>query len=134
MAGLLADKNDISIKVVVSDYGKHAFDIMPNYLNVTLPLSRTISSTDNAPDLVPGLNDSQMKYSLLQNHPEYTIEDLFRESGLSDGYVRKILTELKKKDFIQRIGSNKAGYWSVRNSGAALALEERRQPLGVTDT
>ncbi len=110
------------IPLIVNNYGKHAFTIMPNYLNVTLPLSRTISSTDNTLDPASGLNDSQMKvFSLLQNHPEYTIKDLVRESELSDGYVRKILTELKRGSFIQRVGSNKTGYWSVYNSGTALA-------------
>ena len=55
--------------------------------------------------------------SLLKNHPEYTIKDLVRDSSLSDGYVRKILTELKSKEYIQREGSNKTGYWKVIFNG-----------------
>lgn len=102
------------IPLIVSYYGKHAFDIMPNYVNVTIPLSRAMITAENGSGSVTNLNSSQVTiYNLLKLHPEYTIKDLVRESELSDGYVRKIITELKNKDCIHRIGSNKTGYWSV---------------------
>lgn len=104
------------IPLIVSNYGKQAFDIMPNYLNVTIPMkSHVISAyTYKNPITIAGLNDSQMKLlNLLKDHPEYTIKDLVRESSLSDGYVRKLLTELKNRECIQRVGSNKTGYWKV---------------------
>ena len=60
------------------------------------------------------LNDSQYKIlNLIRRNPEYTIKDLVKESKLSDGYVRKILTYLKEKKYIERTGSNKKGYWIV---------------------
>ena len=102
------------IPLIVNNYGKQAFDIMPNYVNVTIPLRRAVTTAEKATDFLMNLNKSQMIiYNLLRLHPEYTIKDLVRESELSDGYVRKILTELKGKGCIHRVGSNKTGYWSV---------------------
>ena len=66
------------------------------------------------PSTAAGLNESQIKLlNLLKDHPAYTIKDLVRESALSDAYVRIILTELKNKECIQRVGSKKTGYWKV---------------------
>ena len=102
------------IPLIVNSYGQQAFDIMPGYVNVTIPFRKNASSADKAWAHLSGLNDSEIKvYNLLCAHPEYTIKDLVRESELSDGYVRKILTELKSKEIIRRIGSNKTGYWKV---------------------
>jgi predicted HTH transcriptional regulator len=102
------------IPLIVSNYGKQAFDIMSNYVNVTIPLNKSVLSVRNELNPIAGLNNSQMKIlNLLKNHSEYTVKDLVRESALSDGYVRKIITELKLKGFIQRVGSNKTGYWKV---------------------
>lgn len=102
------------IPLIVSNYGKQAFDIMPNYVNVTIPFNRSVLSVKNELNPVVGLNNSQMRIlHLIKSHPEYTIQDLVHESSLSDGYVRKILNELKLKGLIQRVGSNKTGYWKV---------------------
>lgn len=102
------------IPLIVSNYGKYAFDIMPNYINVTIPFNCALSSINNTQSSVPSLNDSEIKiYNLLKIHPEYTIKELIRESKLSDGYVRKILINLKANDYIRRVGSNKTGYWDV---------------------
>ena len=104
------------IPLIVSNYGKQAFDIMPNYVNVTIPIKSPVlsSSAHKNTSTLTSLNDSQMRvFNLLKDHPEYTIKDLVRESSLSDGYVRKILTELKSRECIQRVGSNKTGYWKT---------------------
>ena len=110
------------IPLIVSTYGKQAFDIMPNYVNVTIPVKTPALSTftHSKSSTAIGLNDSQMRIlNLLKNHPEYTIKDLVRESALSDGYVRKILAELKSREYIQRFGSNKAGYWKTTLTGVS---------------
>lgn len=102
------------IPMIVSNYGKQAFDITPNFVNVTIPFNRAITSGESSSETISNLNKSQMEiYGLLKIHPEYTIKDLVRESELSDGYVRKILSELKARGLIRRIGSNKTGHWSI---------------------
>ena len=45
---------------------------------------------------------------------EFTIKDIVHMTSFSDGYVRKILTELKLRKMVERIGSKKTGYWKVK--------------------
>ena len=104
------------IPLIITNYGKQAFEIMPNYLNVTIPLSRTFTVPMQSTTLTT-LNDSQSKiYHLLLDNSKYTIRDLVRESGFSDGYVRKIITTLKNQHMIERVGSNKTGYWKIHTN------------------
>lgn len=103
------------IPLIIENYGKQAFEVMDNYINVTIPFSRTFVTEKSVPDVHIELNDSQSKvYRLLQMHERYTINQLVEATGLSDGYIRKILTELKAAGRLERIGSKKKGYWSVR--------------------
>ena len=100
------------IPLIVNNYGKQAFEIMPNYINVAIPFSKSFLSENSDRTPAAGLNDSQMKIlTLLKEHPEYTIKDLVHYSEFSDGYVRKILIELKNRKYIRRVGSNKTGFW-----------------------
>ena len=102
------------IPLIVNNYGKQAFEVMDNYINVTIPLKRpTVAKADTSADL-PQISESQEKIlGLLMMHPNYTISDLVYESKLSDSYVRRIIKELKEKGLIKRVGSNKTGYWST---------------------
>ena len=103
------------VPLIVGNYGKQAFEVMDNYINVVIPL-RTERKASGGVDTELLLNDAQKKiFILVQNNPKYTIKDLVKESGLSDGYVRKIMTYLKKQKYIERIGSNKSGYWKTSN-------------------
>ena len=87
---------------------------MDNYVNVTIPLKRALESSP-AMSLDILLNDSQKSvYLLLRENPRRIIKDLVNDSSLSDGYVRKILNQLKDLQVITRVGSNKNGYWDVK--------------------
>ncbi|MCR5608429.1 MAG: winged helix-turn-helix transcriptional regulator [Lachnospiraceae bacterium] len=60
------------------------------------------------------LNTSQVKIlDLLNENPNYTIKDLVKLSGFSDGYTRNILAFLKEHNYIRRVGSNRYGYWEI---------------------
>ena len=79
-----------------------------------VPLNRSIESVPAvSSDIV--LNDSQKRvYLLLRENPRRTIKDLVNDSSLSNGYIRKILNQLKDLQIITRVGSNKKGYWDVK--------------------
>ena len=101
------------VPLIVSNYGKQAFDVMDNYVNVVIPLKKEAAESKELVSSL-GLNEAQKSiYLLVKNNPEYTIRDLVRESGLSDGYVRKIMKYLKDSNYLERVGSNKKGYWKV---------------------
>jgi len=60
------------------------------------------------------MNEAQARnYRYLKKHPKATIKVLVSECGISDGYVRKILTFLKENGYVRHDGSNKTGVWMV---------------------
>ena len=108
----LVEQTGHGVPFIVSNYGKQAFEIMDNYINVTIPFSKSIKQEIIIPD---SLNKSQEKvFVILKDHPEFTIKDIVHMTSFSDGYVRKILTELKLLKMVERIGSKKTGYWKVK--------------------
>lgn len=100
------------IPLIIAKYGMQAFDITDNFVNVTIPFngnfSNFISETQSE------LNESQLKiYNYLKKHPKATHKILTKECEMSEGYVIKIITFLKKHGYIKREGSNKSGFWTV---------------------
>ncbi len=105
------------IPMIVQMYGRQAFEIFDNYVNVVIPFSLN-NQIDPANDACnhPELNDSQRKIlRLLGDNAGTTIKELVGKSGLSDGYVRKIINQLKVSNVIERVGSNKKGYWKIKS-------------------
>lgn len=103
------------IPLIISNYGKQAFDIMENFVNVTIPLNyeKTNSSGTGIEDEVKINEAEQRVIDYINQNPSITIKELVAESGYSDGYIRKILTSLKEKKIIERRGGNKMGKWGV---------------------
>lgn len=100
------------IPLIISKYGMQAFDITDNFVNVIIPFNREF--IEQPPKSSTPMNAAQAKtYDFLKEHPEATIKVLVSECGISDGYVRKILTFLKDNGYVRHEGSNKTGVWRV---------------------
>ena len=129
------------VPLIVTNYGKRAFSISENFINVTIPFNHelvlateqsfTTASDKNLrigeepafltrPDswvLPERLNDAQKKIiEILINNPYATLEKLSLQSGFSVSYVRKVLDALRSKKIVERVGANKNGYWKVKKS------------------
>ena len=46
-----------------------------------------------------------------------TYEEMTEKTGKSRRTVSRIITELKEKNIIARVGSDKNGYWEIVNRG-----------------
>lgn len=102
------------IPLIIAKYGRQAFEIMDNYLNVVIPFNRRVQPVKRSTSS-PELNEAQQNiYNLLAKTPQFTIEALVKASGFSDGYVRKILSQLKDLGALRRLGSRKNGHWQVQ--------------------
>ncbi len=100
------------IPLIISKYGIQAFDITDNFVNVTIPFNREF--IDYRQKNIRPMNEAQTKiYNYLKKHPEATIKTMVSECGLSNGYIRKILTFLKDNGYIKREGSKKTGTWAI---------------------
>ena len=56
----------------------------------------------------------QAVLSCLREKPEMTNAELIVKTGKSQRTITRVLSALKGKGLISRIGSNKTGYWNVR--------------------
>lgn len=60
------------------------------------------------------LNISQIKVlAEIRNNPNITKPDLAIKCELGKTSIDNIISFLKKNGFIERVGSNKTGYWKV---------------------
>lgn len=59
--------------------------------------------------------DEQFVLDLLRNNRQkYTKQSLANVIGKSTSTINRIIKNLQDKDLIERIGSNKTGYWKVK--------------------
>lgn len=103
------------VPLIISTYGITAFDIMDNFINVTIPFSKTVLRDSTLVlDNRASLNQSQERVlKFITLYPTATIAQIVKELEMSDGYVRKILTFLKDNNYIKRVGGNRSGSWKI---------------------
>ena len=101
------------IPLIINNYGKQAFDIMDNFINVTIPFNyEKINYSETETNNKKNINVSEQRVvDYIGQDPNITIKKLVALSGYSDGYIRKILNSLKEKKIIKRQGGNKLGKW-----------------------
>ena len=59
--------------------------------------------------------NEQVVYSLLEKNPYYTRQELADAISKSLRTIQRTLDSLRKKELIERIGSDRSGYWEVKN-------------------
>ena len=113
------------IPMIVEKYGREAFDIHQNYIDVTLPFSQAVLAsvpqigTDDGTDdkgirLNEDLSGTEKKLILeLIKNPKYTYNQLASEIGISRRTVSRTVASLVEKKYIERIGNHKSGFWKI---------------------
>ncbi len=90
-----------------------------SYINEETAFTLEFSRDDrNIPPKSGGINGGiteaeLMLLSMLKQSPSMTNTELANASGKSERTISRLLSALKNKKLIQRIGSNKTGYWKV---------------------
>ena len=98
----LAERLGTSIRRVLKYYPKEIFKFSPNFIRVNIPFKMT-NEIDERPTIL----------NLLKNNPYLTRKELANLLDKSESTVYRELTLLGKKGYIERIGSNKTGFWKV---------------------
>ena len=91
-------------------------DFMLNEILNALQQADLNKVPDKVPDKVPNKvpNKSELALlGLLSENPRLTRMELASLMGMSDNGVKKIIANLRQRGWIERVGSNKAGYWRV---------------------
>ena len=94
------------------NYSIHPGDIMIEFL---APENRIIRVTDRVTDKVTvTLSDGErLVLGLLSEDPGYTMRKLAEKANVSRKTVSVRLKALKEKGFIERVGSDRSGYWKI---------------------
>ena len=113
----ISEKTGRGIPTIVDTYGKDAIVIEDNTITVTIPYTR-ISNVGDKEGNKEGnkiLNGTQIKVlAEIRNNPNITKQELMLVIGVGKTAIDRALTKLKDLDYIERIGSNKTGYWHVK--------------------
>ncbi len=97
---------------IIAKYGRQAFDIEENYINVTIPFAFVPTMAEVKNDKLQ--EPQRIVLEALKNHPTYTIKQTSQLVGLSTTRITQIMDELKKMGLLIRVGSRKSGYWKVK--------------------
>lgn len=107
----IVEQTGHGVPEIVKKYGKEAFEITSNHITVKLKFPFNISSKSMDFD---GLSESHKKVlKSIANQPSITIKEICKVVGLKTTRVNDIIKDLRTQGKLDRIGSNKNGYWKV---------------------
>lgn len=112
----ISEKTGRGIPVISSEYGEGAFDFSDNDITVTIPFNFINEVGDKVGNKVgdKSLNDFQTRVlAEIRNNPNITKPQLMIICHLGKTSIDKIISVLKEKGYIERIASNKSGYWKA---------------------
>lgn len=121
----ISEKSGRGVPKIVETYGKEAFTFEENAIVVTIPFNKVGNIGNEVGNKVGNkvgnntelLNENrQTIVAEMRNNPNITKTELSRIIGISTTAIDKNIAFLKKNGFIERIGSNKSGYWNVIKS------------------
>ena len=117
----ISEKSGRGVPKIIETYGKEAFTFRENSIVVTIPFTRISKASekvdykvDQKVDNKKGLNARRQRIlAEMRDNPNITLDELHQILGVSKTAVVNNTNYLKDNGYIERIGSNKAGYWKV---------------------
>lgn len=108
----LVEQTGHGVPEIIKHYGKEAFSLHDNYVNVTLKFPFLLARGETS---YSGLNPSQINVlKAISTKPSIKTQELCEVTGLGTSRISQIIKELKELNRIKRIGSNKTGYWEIK--------------------
>lgn len=113
----LSEKTGRGIPTIINRYGKNAFSFRDNSIVVTIPFNWINKVGDKVGYKVGDkslLNSTQVKIlSEIRNNPNITKPQLSILIGIGKTAIDNNIAKLKKYGYIERVGSNRNGFWQV---------------------
>lgn len=110
------------LQKIISAYNKYpvkpTFEPVDNFFVVTLPNVKMdnndgFGASDTVNDPVKLSEDAKAILELMRKNPSITREELSQALGRALATIRRKISELKEKGYIERVGSDKKGFWKI---------------------
>ncbi len=104
------------VPLIVSRYGKEAFDITENFITVTIPLNFKSNMKNSFYQTATGTVESSdgKILELMKENAGISVKEISKSVGLGTTTITKRIRCLKEKGIIERKGSKKTGQWIVK--------------------
>ncbi len=119
----ISERSGRGVPKITQIYGREAIEFTENSIIVTIPLKKADLEVgdkvgdkvrDKVGDKNPQLNSTRRGIlKAMRNNPNITQPQLMAVIGISRTAIQKNVSFLRKNGYIERIGSNKNGYWKV---------------------
>ena len=104
------------VPIVVREYGEKAYTFSENMITVTIPFNK-IENTTPKNGAVNGAVKLTTRESVvleeLQKNPSVSKKELVELTAIPKTSLDRVIVSLKKQGIIERIGSDKTGYWKI---------------------
>jgi len=110
----LVEHTGHGVPLIVKKYGKDIFKISKETIRIFIPIDRNPLENNAKNKKYNILNETEQKLiDLLEENPNITTKELISKLEVSEPYINKLFRSLKDKGYIERVGSNKTGYWTI---------------------
>ncbi len=123
----ISERSGRGVPVITQAYGKDAFEFRDNAIVVTIHFEKKLGKVgdkvgdkagdkvgDNFTDRKVNLNATQcLILNEMKNNPNITQVQLMDIVGIGRTAIQRNVSYLRKNGFLERVGSNKNGYWKV---------------------
>lgn len=116
----LIEQTGHGVLLIVEKYGKEIFEFLDNFIRVKIPFAYNIGediqnvSQNVGVNVGVKLNKTQQEiYNLISSNPHITYLFLANEIKKSEETIRRNIKFLVKNKLIERVGSDKSGYWKI---------------------
>ena len=114
----ISERSGRGVPKIVEEYGRGSYAFESGFITLTIPFHRIgaeRSSGSSSPLAPPvGLNATQQKVlDLIRDDPNITHNGLATALGKSTVTAQKAVRFLREHGFIERVGSDRSGWWRV---------------------
>ena len=115
----ISERSGRGVPQITKVYGREAFEFRENSIVVTIPFDKLTTNVgdkvvDKVGDKTKKLNPTRQRImEEIRNNPNITQPQLMAIIGIGKTAIQNNIAFLKKNGYIERVGSNKNGYWRV---------------------
>lgn len=115
----ISERSGRGVPQITKVYGRDAFEFRENSIVVTIPFDKLDTKVgdkagDKVGDKTKKLNPTRQRImEEIRNNPNITQPQLISLIGIGRTAIQNNITFLRENGYIERVGSNKKGYWKV---------------------